>query len=385
MLNITSPYPVYNPSLHLAYPDHIVINTGHYLHILNVAYIPIQQTEIIVPTLEIKTSLTFSDTLSEISESASEFDFVTNKIDINKTNVVEAILQDFSEYDLESAECNKPFHELNISCEPLNVTGKNYFVNHIDSRYKILQNKDSYLSFMSLPHCSKEKQIEKNKIDKKNAEKAYEFTEENEKYEKLSSFRKKRLADKKYEFSEDNSENIIPFNLLRQERKYLYRSQNRVIRSPDFFVSPRRSPRSPMLSPNNRGQFSPSYRNNGQSSSRSGQFSPSSSRSYNLRMSPICRSPISPKDTSKRINVYSPSHFDSDCSDSDSKLIMRHNFLRQEEKFGGLLIVDKKLEEKPRWIRKVVKRFCNLDFETASLVSDVQSRGKFILYLQIYL
>ncbi|XP_055678526.1 uncharacterized protein LOC129787187 [Lutzomyia longipalpis] len=47
------------------------------------------------------------------------------------------------------------------------------------------------------------------------AAKTYEFSEENEKCEKISLFRKRRLADKKYEFSEDNSENIIPFNRLR--------------------------------------------------------------------------------------------------------------------------------------------------------------------------
>lgn len=44
----------------------------------------------------------------------------------------------------------------------------------------------------------------------------YEFCEENEKCEKISTFRKRRLADKKYEFSEDNSENIIPFNRMRR-------------------------------------------------------------------------------------------------------------------------------------------------------------------------
>lgn len=389
MLNITSPYPVYNPSLHLAYPDHIVINTGHYLHILNVAYVPLNAIQhLSLPSLEsVKSSNCFSDTVSEISDAPSEIDFPLGKPALEilnaRTNVVEAILQDFSEYDLEGSECSKPFHELNISCEPLNVTGKSYF-NHVDSRYKILQNKEYFVG-----QSSKGKESDKQKIDKKIAEKAYEFTEENEKYEKLSSFRKKRLADKKYEFSEDNSENIIPFNLLRQERKYLYRSQGRCIRSPDFFISPRqtiRSPRSPMLSPNNRGQFSPNYRNsNGQSSSRSGQFSPSSPRNHSLRVSPVCRSPISPRDSMRKFNVYSPSHFDSDCSDSDSKLILRqhHSFApssrSHEDKTlfnQGLLIVDgKKLEEKPRWIRKVVKRFCNLDFESASLVSDVQSRG----------
>lgn len=47
------------------------------------------------------------------------------------------------------------------------------------------------------------------------AAKAYEFSEDNEKCEKISTFRKRRLAEKKYEFSEDNSENIIPFAKLR--------------------------------------------------------------------------------------------------------------------------------------------------------------------------
>ncbi|XP_068155571.1 uncharacterized protein [Drosophila tropicalis] len=48
--------------------------------------------------------------------------------------------------------------------------------------------------------------------DKSNA---YEFSEDNEKCEKISLFRKRRLAEKKYEFSEDNSENIIPFTKVR--------------------------------------------------------------------------------------------------------------------------------------------------------------------------
>ncbi|XP_013103572.1 uncharacterized protein LOC106084434 [Stomoxys calcitrans] len=43
----------------------------------------------------------------------------------------------------------------------------------------------------------------------------YEFCEENEKCEKISILRKRRLAERKYEFSEDNSENIIPFTKTR--------------------------------------------------------------------------------------------------------------------------------------------------------------------------
>ncbi|XP_065372425.1 uncharacterized protein LOC135964204 [Calliphora vicina] len=49
---------------------------------------------------------------------------------------------------------------------------------------------------------------------------AYEFSEENEKCEKISILRKRRLADRKYEFSEDNSENIIPFTKTRTSNTF---------------------------------------------------------------------------------------------------------------------------------------------------------------------
>uniref|UniRef100_A0A182IQT7 DDB1- and CUL4-associated factor 15 WD40 repeat-containing domain-containing protein n=1 Tax=Anopheles atroparvus TaxID=41427 RepID=A0A182IQT7_ANOAO len=51
------------------------------------------------------------------------------------------------------------------------------------------------------------------------AAKAYEFSEDNERCEKISAFRKRRLADKKYEFSEEHTseENIEPFNRLRNQ------------------------------------------------------------------------------------------------------------------------------------------------------------------------
>lgn len=49
------------------------------------------------------------------------------------------------------------------------------------------------------------------------AAKTYEFSEENEKCEKISLFRKRRLADKKYEFSEENTENIIPYSRMRNK------------------------------------------------------------------------------------------------------------------------------------------------------------------------
>lgn len=65
----------------------------------------------------------------------------------------------------------------------------------------------------------------------KAAANAYEFSEDSDKYEKISIFRKRRLADKKYEFSEDNAENIIPFTKLR------LRSGNGDSKRPKFLQS----------------------------------------------------------------------------------------------------------------------------------------------------
>lgn len=378
MLSMSQPTPTFDPNISLAYPNHLVINTGHHIHILNVStseppqvYVSLQnlKDEDLKLTSQTPTH-TFNDTLSEVSESPSEY--------FGSSSIVDAILEDFSEYDLESSECNKPFHELNISCEPLNVTGKSYHntlvQNIVDPRLKRLQTTSKDYLF-SVPQSSGgQKPVEKTKIDKKIAEKAYEFIEENEKYEKISSFRKKRLAEKKYEFSEDNSENIVPFNSLRRERRYLYRSQNRCIRSPDFnslFLSPRSSGlRSPMQSPN----------------SRNGQFSPSGARNLycpSVRNSPHhSKSPISPKESARKFYVYSPS-LDSDCSDSDSRLILRTSNVStsSDNRFNsnGLLIVDPKLDT-PKWIKKVVRRYSNGDFENSSLVSG-QSRGMQSNYL----
>lgn len=361
------PAPKFEPAISLSYPDHLVFNTGHYIHILKVSnFVP---SPVLIREDEKSANVyNFNDNFSEISETASD--------NLSTNSIIEAIIDDFSEYDLEGADGNKPFHELNISCEPLNVTGKSYhnaFIeNIVDPRLKRLQNNNLF----SIPQTSNsQKANEKSKIDKKIAEKTYEFTEENEKCEKLSSFRKKRLAEKKYEFSEDNLENIVPFNSLRKERRYLYRSQNRCIRSPDFtnalFLSPRSSGiRSPMQSPNSR---------------TNGQFSPGGGRNIycpiGRHLPHHSKSSISPKESARKINVYSPS-LDSDCSDNDSKLILRqvNNYAtsqyndRKMSQHVGLLIVDSIREDNSKWIKKVVRRYSSVDFETSSLVSG-QSRG----------
>ncbi|KAK9881702.1 hypothetical protein WA026_017221 [Henosepilachna vigintioctopunctata] len=378
---LSNPSPVFDPHISLAYPDYLVVNTGHYIHILNITTSnPPQSSNVAINIKdEEKLGLNFNDAQSEVSEGVSD-NFETN-------SVVDAILEDFNEYDLEGSECNKPFHELNISCEPLNVTGKSYHntlvQNIVDPRMKRLQTSKEYQ--FSVPNSSTvQKTNEKTKVDLKNAEKAYEFIEENEKCEKLSSFRKRRLAEKKYEFSEDNTENIVPFNSLRRERRFF----RRCIRSPDLntlFLSPRSSGiRSPMLSP----------------SSRNGQFSPSGPRHVyctSFRNSPhhSNRSPISPKEGARKFYAYSPSGLDSD-SEYDSRLIMKSsgNFSsfssapgwgseNSRSNSSGLLIVDPAGKEaKPKWIKKVVRRYSNGDFETSSLLSG-QSRDDYNIPIEI--
>ncbi|KAG5876233.1 hypothetical protein JTB14_000877 [Gonioctena quinquepunctata] len=312
MFAMSQPSPVFDPSISLAYPNHLVINTGHHIHILNVSTLEPPQLSISLPHEDKLLSNTpthnFNDTLSEVSETASEH--------FGSTSVVDAILEDF-----------------NPRLKRLQATSKEYL--------------------FSVPQTSStQKPSEKTKIDKKIAEKAYEFIEENEKYEKISSFRKKRLAEKKYEFSEDNSENIVPFNSLRRER-----------RSSGL--------RSPMQSPNSRSGQSPNGARN--------LYSPS------IRNSPHhSKSPISPKECARKFYVYSPS-LDSDCSDSDSRLILRtsNTSTSSDNRFSnnGLLIVDPKLET-PKWIKKVVRRYSNGDFENGSLVSGA-SRDDYNIPIEI--
>lgn len=343
MFSMAQPTPTFQPNISLAFPDYLVVNTGHHIHILNISsYEPpktsYQLSRLITKDVDRLQNTIFTDNCSEISSCTSD--------NFGSNSVIDSILDDLSEYDLETNECGKPFHELNISCEPLNVTGKSYNTlihNLVDPRVKRLQNTKNVA-----PQTSQAS--EKSKVDK--AEKAYEFIEENEKCEKLSSFRKKRLADKKYEFSEDNTENIVPFNSIRKERRFLYRSQNRCILSPDLngalFLSPR-SPgiRSPMQSPNSRSAQ---------------QFSP-----RNVHV-------VSPKEA-RKFNVYSPGFEECSATD-DPKLVLRQiNSFPHFPHAAGLLVVDpRKEEQQPRWIKKLVRRFSSVDFENSSLISG-QSRG----------
>lgn len=91
------------------------------------------------------------------------------------------------------------------------------------------------------------------KVEQQAAANAYEFSEDNEKCEKISTFRKRRLADKKYEFSEDNTENIVPFNRIRNRVRSRIQQQQSPSNPYHHY-----SYRSPSLSPSHNSLFNPS-------------------------------------------------------------------------------------------------------------------------------
>lgn len=165
----------------------------------------------------------------------------------NQTTIVDRIIADFAENETESCNLEKSvllskidksilgnsknFDELIITCggsssNPsvnLNQASSSSNVRLLSHQNHRIINKNlmrtagtcittiDLNSTSSLPNT--ETTVPNKKLDI--AAKAYEFSEDNEKCEKISQFRKRRLADKKYEFSEDNSENIIPFNRIR--------------------------------------------------------------------------------------------------------------------------------------------------------------------------
>lgn len=139
-------------------------------------------------------------------------------------NIVARIIADFAECETEFPSNDKifprpntssNFNELVITCGSSNApsdsnsSNKVRLLNHRSNRIisKSINSIKNGITKVDL-HMSTQMNASKN-LDK--AAKAYEFSEDNEKCEKISIFRKRRLADKKYEFSEDNSENIIPY------------------------------------------------------------------------------------------------------------------------------------------------------------------------------
>lgn len=261
--------PVFNPSVNLQCLDKILIVANGLIHMMHIDLHMNKQVKPYTNTIDIKyvrarqkskesnqpdedcadlVSLpnNFTKCSEQSTKTAKEKSNITTAINNDPSiaknpepkNIVEKIIADFAECETEFTTTEKQqqprinntqnnFNELVITCrnnvdKPLRSTSstKVRLLNHRSNRIisksvTNLKNSITKVDFGTLnttiPSGSSNN-ANKN-LDK--AAKAYEFSEDNEKCEKISTFRKRRLADKKYEFSEDNTENIIPYNRMR--------------------------------------------------------------------------------------------------------------------------------------------------------------------------
>lgn len=339
----------------------------------------------------------------------------TKQIEPKQTeNIVARIIADFAEcetdYPLQGKHAyveksnkvpNKFFEELVITCSgnsgadiaTSSTTGGNRvrLLNHRSNRIytKTLNPTRNVITTVDLQGSSTAAAATTTTSNKAldKAAKAYEFSEDNEKCEKISTFRKRRLADKKYEFSEDNSENIIPFAKLRSNRQMTFRSnpysspnsQNTGFISPshtnfDIVHTHRASPnhgfRSPCGSPvGNRHIMSPPVRTSSLSYGRSPTYTKQFSsprflgrRTYFDQMdSPLQL--LSPRSdefevlkTIQPLNGVKPANVD----------VTNYGFINGN--------VDKLEIEKPSCSKKLVRRFVEVDDATSVITSE---EGKF--------
>ncbi|XP_072941142.1 uncharacterized protein [Epargyreus clarus] len=218
----TSDSSMYEPVVQLAYSNQIIIYTD-FIHILEIDFVKPDQDR------------------SETDDSKFLLDREeTNSIDLNpstpasdvsaafqspkyQNNVVQNILADFSDMDVEPYQMSRPVHLSDMMGQELCIQASSISHNLVEEWEGPSPSIRTLISppLRSPRRRPAESMSRFNETHRIIAEKAYEFVEEAEtKCEKLSMFRKRRLADKKYEFSEDNNENIVPFRVLRSNRKY---------------------------------------------------------------------------------------------------------------------------------------------------------------------
>lgn len=327
-------------------------------------------------------------------------------------NIVARIIADFAECETDypsqakyshaekpSKVPNKFFEELVITCSTNSATDSAISSKSSGNRVRLLNHRSNPIytktlnptrngiTTVDLQGSSTASTTSINKAFDK-AAKAYEFSEDNEKCEKISTFRKRRLADKKYEFSEDNSENIIPFAKLRTNRQMTFRSnpytstgsQNSGFISPsnanfDIVHTHRASPnhgfRSPCGSPvSNRHIMSPPVRLYGRSPTYTKSFS-------------------SPRLLGRRTyfdQLDSPLHLLSPRSDEFEvlKTIQPLNGVKQTNvdvtnySFIGGNSVDKSESEKPSCSKKLIRRFVEVDDATSVITSEEGNNKSFL-------
>lgn len=249
--------PIFEPIVNLQCVNKLLIVANGLIHMVHIDLNINKQPKSLTNTIDIKyvrartkpktntTEDTYDSRLSQLNTAAvtaskplkcfdvKMMELATtqqHQIQQEPKNIVEKIIADFAECETDlsvsdkqqqSRLCNqRNFNELIITCrnnvDKPETRSKVRLLNHRSNRIiskNVNENQNSITTIDlngSMQSCS-------NGINKTfdKAAKAYEFSEDNEKCEKISTFRKRRLADKKYEFSEDNTENIIPYNRMR--------------------------------------------------------------------------------------------------------------------------------------------------------------------------
>lgn len=214
---------MYEPVVQLAYSNQIIIYTD-FIHILEIDFVkPDQERHEVIEHTKFaldREELSSMDTNPSTPASDVSAAFQSPKY---QNNVVQNILADFSDLEMEPYQLSRPVHVPDVMGQELCIQAAS-ISHHLVEEWE--GPSPSIRTLISPPLRSPRRRPAEsmsrfNETHRINAEKAYEFVEETEtKCEKLSLFRKRRLADKKYEFSEDNNENIVPFRVLRSNRKY---------------------------------------------------------------------------------------------------------------------------------------------------------------------
>lgn len=218
----TSDSSMYEPVVQLAYSNQIIIYTD-FIHILEVDFVkPDQERNEVID--DSKFSLDREETNSIDTNPGTPCSDVSAAFQSPKyqNNEVQNILADFSDLEVEPYLLSRPVQMPDVMGQELCIQAS--LAHNLAEEWE--GPSPSIRTLISPPLRSPRRRPAEsmsrfNETHRINAEKAYEFVEEAEtKCEKLSMFRKRRLADKKYEFSEDNNENIVPYRVLRSNRKY---------------------------------------------------------------------------------------------------------------------------------------------------------------------
>ncbi|KAM3961564.1 LOW QUALITY PROTEIN: uncharacterized protein ACR2FA_004281 [Aphomia sociella] len=218
----TSDSSMYEPVVQLAYSNQIIIYTD-FIHILEIDFVKsdVERTESLEDN---KYSLDRDETNSIDTYPSTPASDVSAAFQSPKyqNNVVQNILADFSDLEVEPYQMSRPVHLPDVMGQELCIQASSISHNLIEEWEGPSPSIRTLISppLRSPRRRPAESMSRFNEMHRSIAEKAYEFVEETEpKCEKLSIYRKRRLADKKYEFSEDNNENIVPFRVLRSNRK----------------------------------------------------------------------------------------------------------------------------------------------------------------------